>query len=352
MAELFESHEPLALESGSELPGFTLAFTTQGKLNAAQDNVVWITHALTADADVSAWWSGLVGEGRLFDPAKDFIVCANVLGSCYGSTGPLSVNPATGEPWFHSFPLLTIRDIVAALDRLRQHLGISRIGTLVGGSLGGQQALEWAIAQPQIVQRLALIATNARHSAWGIAWNESQRLAIEADPSFAERRADAGAAGLKAARSVALLSYRHAGTYNSAQLDRDEKLRDFRAASYQQHQGDKLVRRFNAFSYVALSRAMDSHHVGRGRGGVEAALAKVQAKTLVIGIESDGLFPLDEQRLLAAHIPHAAFASIPSHYGHDGFLLETDALTAILKPFLEKEGGETVEELLLEAREA
>lgn len=334
MPELFHTREELALEPGGKLPGFTLAFTTQGRLNAAGDNVVWITHALTADADAGSWWPGLVGRGKLFDPQKDFIVCANILGSCYGSTGPLSINPETGSPWYHDFPLLTVRDIVSALDRLREHLGITRIRTLAGGSLGGQQALEWATQQPELAEQLILIATNAKHSPWGIAWNESQRLAIGADPSFGDKRDDAGSAGLKAARSIALLSYRQYGTYAASQQDDEEIITGHKAASYQQYQGEKLVKRFNAFSYHVLSRAMDSHHVGRGRGGCEAALAAVKARTFVIGIQSDGLFPVCEQEFLAAHIPEAEFVIIPSHYGHDGFLLESASLTAHLQPFL------------------
>jgi len=266
---VFDLPTPFPLESGATLTGAQVAYRTWGQLNAARDNVVWVCHALTANADVLDWWAGLFGPGCFFDPADWYIVCANVLGSCYGSTSPLSPYPATGAPRYEEFPLLTIRDLAAAHEALRQHLGLARIHTVIGGSLGGQQALEWAVMQPQLIQHLVVIATNARHSAWGIAFNEAQRLAIEADPTYHAHTAEGGSAGLRAARAAALLSYRGYEAYQATQTDPadDPRLRDYRASSYQRYQGDKLVARFNAYSYVTLSRAMDSHHLGRGRGG-------------------------------------------------------------------------------------
>jgi homoserine O-acetyltransferase len=324
----------LPLESGAMLAGAHVAYRTWGQLNATRDNVVWVCHALTANADVLAWWPGLFGPGCFFDPADWFIVCANVLGSCYGSTGPSDRNPATGQPYYQYFPLLTIRDVVAAHEALRQDLGLARIHTLIGGSLGGQQALEWAVQQPQVFEHLVVIATNARHSAWGIAFNEAQRLAIEADPTYHAGQPDGGDEGLRAARAVALLSYRGYAAYGDSQTDPDDgRLRDHRASSYQRYQGDKLVARFNAYSYVALGRAMDTHHLGRGRGGVAAALTGIRARTLVLGITSDILFPLSEQQELARHIPGVIYAELDSRYGHDGFLLETAAITHFLELF-------------------
>ncbi|MDF7812994.1 homoserine O-acetyltransferase [Hymenobacter sp. YC55] len=326
--------KPLALESGEVLTGVEVAYSTFGTLNAAADNVVWVCHALTANADVLGWWPGLFGSDCYFDPADWFIVCANVLGSCYGSTNPLSPAPETGAPRYQQFPLLTIRDLVAAHEALRQHLGLTQIHTLIGGSLGGQQALEWAVQQPTVFENLILLATNAQHSPWGIAFNEAQRLAIFADSTYHQATPEGGAAGLRAARAVALLSYRSYGAYSETQAEAtDEKIDDFRASAYQQYQGDKLVARFNAHTYVALSRAMDSHNVGRGRGGVAAALRRVQARTLIIGITSDVLFPPTEQQLLARHIPGAMYAEMDSRFGHDGFLIETAHITHFLERF-------------------
>jgi homoserine O-acetyltransferase len=332
---VFDLPTPFPLESGATLAGAQVAYRTWGQPNAARDNVVWVCHALTANADVLDWWAGLFGPGCFFDPADWYIVCANVLGSCYGSTSPLSPDPATGTPRYEEFPLLTIRDLAAAHEALRQHLGLARIHTVIGGSLGGQQALEWAVAQPQLIQHLVVIATNARHSAWGIAFNEAQRLAIEADHTYHAHAPEGGSAGLRAARAVALLSYRGYEAYQATQTDPadDPRLRDYRASSYQRYQGDKLVARFNAYSYVTLSRAMDSHHLGRGRGGVGPALARIRARTLVLGITSDVLFPLNEQSELAQGIAGATYGELESGYGHDGFLLEIKQIAQQLEVF-------------------
>jgi homoserine O-acetyltransferase len=225
--------------------------------------------------------------------------------------------------------------MVKAHQLLANHLGIAKIEVLIGGSLGGQQASEWAIIQPDLIRNLVLIASNAKHSPWGIAFNESQRLAMTADESFYPGSPNGGEKGLKAARSIALLSYRSYKAYNiSQQEDSDDHIDNYRASSYQNYQGDKLVNRFNAYSYWYLSKAMDSHKVGRNRGGVEKALSLIKARTLVIGIKSDVLFPIDEQRYLFQHIPQSAFAEFESFYGHDGFLIETESLTNIIRSFL------------------
>jgi len=335
MPELFFSlPNPFPLESGDTLAGARVAYRTWGQLNATRDNVVWVCHALTANADVLDWWPGLFGTGCFFDPADWFIVCANVLGSCYGSTSPLASDPATGQGRFKDFPLLTIRDLVAAHEALRQELGLAHIHTLIGGSLGGQQALEWAASQPDSVGHLVVIATSARHSAWGIAFNEAQRMAIEADATYHENRPGGGDAGLAAARAVALLSYRGYDAYANTQTEPDPtRLRDFRASSYQRYQGNKLVARFDAYSYVVLTRVMDSHNLGRNRGGVAAALAGIRARTLVLGITSDVLFPLSEQREMTQGIPGAVYGELDSSFGHDGFLLETAKITQSLEVF-------------------
>jgi homoserine O-acetyltransferase len=333
--KFFTYSHPFVLESGATLSGFQLAYTTLGTLSPQKDNVIWICHALTANADVADWWSGLVGEGKLFDPTTHFIVCGNVLGSHYGSTGPLSINPQTGEPFYHDFPSVTIRDMVQGLDLLRIDLGIEKIHTCIGGSLGGQQALEWAIIQPNLIENLILIATNAHHSAWGMAFNETQRLAIQLDPTWTQRHPEAGLNGMKVARAAALLSYRNYETYMKTQSNYDvEKTDDYPAASYQRYQGEKLAKRFNAFSYWILSKAMDSHNVGRKRTSVIQALQQVKARTLVLGITTDLLFPTDEQRLLATYIPEAHYEELESLYGHDGFLIECDQIADQYQSFL------------------
>jgi homoserine O-acetyltransferase len=332
--ETFKYSKIFKLESGKKLRGLEIGFNTYGRLNKNRDNVVWVCHALTANSDVLDWWKGLFGANNHFNPDEHFIVCANILGSAYGTTNPLSINPVTGQPYYLSFPQVTTRDMVAAHQLLANHLGIKDIDILIGGSLGGQQAIEWSIIEPNRINNLILIATNAKHSPWGIAFNESQRLAITTDRTFYANKPDGGSKGLKAARSIALLSYRGYKTYNvTQQEDKENKLDDYRAASYQNYQGEKLVNRFNAYSYWYLTKAMDSHDVGRKRGGVEKALSTIKARTLVIGIKSDILFPIDEQQYLFKHIPKAAFAELDSFYGHDGFLIETDTLTKVISSF-------------------
>ena len=335
MLRKFNYNQPFQLESGSTLPGFHLAYTTHGELSPAKDNVVWIFHALTANSDPAEWWDGLVGEGKLFTPGKHFIICVNMPGSCYGSISPLDMDPATGEAYYHQFPFFTTRDMIKAYQLLKKELGIDKIWLGVGGSMGGQQLLEWAIEEPGAFENMLPIATNAQHSPWGIAFNASQRMAIEADATWNERKQEAGREGMKVARSIALLSYRHYETYSVSQLETDNhKLEKYKSESYQRYQGEKLAKRFNAFSYYTLSLGMDSHNVGRNRESVEKALQTIRAKTLVIGISSDLLFPVEEQKFLAATIPDAQYEEIHSFYGHDGFLLEYEAMTKIISNFL------------------
>jgi homoserine O-acetyltransferase/O-succinyltransferase len=327
----FKYNDLFKLELGGWLPEFQLAYTTYGKLNKDGSNVIWVCHAFTGNADPADWWNGLIGEGRMYNPDEHYIVCANILGSHYGSTNPLSINVLTNEPYFQDFPIITIRDVVRAMDMLRESLGIAKINTLLGGSLGGQQALEWAILRPELIENLILFSTNAVHSSWGIALNESQRMAIAADPTWLSRSPKAGMEGMKVARSIALLSYRNYETYNRTQA-RDEGQTDyFRANTYQNYQGEKLGKRFNAYSYWYLSKMFDTHDVGRGRGSVMEALQQIKTKTLVIGISSDILFPPVEQEFLAKNIPNAKFELIESLYGHDGFLIEYEAMMGVIR---------------------
>ena len=328
---IFNSPGSLTLESGYVLPEFHLAYTTYGKMNDAKDNAVWIFHALTANSNAEEWWPGLVGKDKIFDPEKYFIICVNMPGSCYGSIGPLDKNPTTGKLFYHGFPFFTTRDMIRAYQPLREFLGIEKIKIGIGGSMGGQQLLEWAIEEPELFEYIFPIATNARHSAWGIAFNASQRMCIEADGTWKEENPNAGMEGMKAARSIALISYRHYQTYHASQSEHHiDKIENYKSESYQKYQGEKLGKRFNAFSYYFLSKGMDSHNVGRGRGGIENALQKIKAKTNAIGITTDILFPINEQEFIAKNIAGADFTAINSLYGHDGFLLEFEQLHQII----------------------
>ncbi len=327
---IFHYQENFILESGRIMAGFHLQYSIFGKPNEAANNIIWVIHALTANDNPIEWWPGVVGPGLAIDPEKHCIVCVNNPGSPYGSISPFSVNKIDNQPFYHDFPIFTTRDIAKSFSLLRSYLGIDHIELLVGASLGGQIAMEWAIEEPTIFNQLILLATNAKHSPWGIAFNESQRLAIEADNTFKEKNPEAGQLGLKAARSIALLSYRTAIGYNSTQKDNSEKIDGYRSSSYQQYQGDKLVQRFNAFSYYTLTKTMDSHNVGRGRPSIISALTKIQAKTTIVGISTDLLFPIEEQQFLAQHIENATFIEIYSELGHDGFLTESEKVSKVI----------------------
>lgn len=335
--QTFHYDQPLILESGTMLPALEIAYHTYGTLNSEKSNVVWICHALTANSDAADWWSGLVGKGKAIDPEKHYIVCANILGSCYGSSGPLTIDPRTGQPYYSTFPQVTIRDMVNAHILLRKHLGIDKIKLCIGGSMGGYQVLEWTVLEPGVIESTGLIATGARESAWGIAIHTAQRIAIETDITWNEMRADAGAGGLKTARAIGMLTYRSYQAFVATQTDEDEvKLDDYRASSYIHHQGNKLVKRFNVYSYWLLTKAMDSHNIARGRGRMEDVLHSLKMPALVVGISSDFLCPVGEQKLLAQHIPNAQFQEIDSPYGHDGFLIEGEKLGKLVVDFMER----------------
>lgn len=330
---------PFTLDSGAILPSIDIAYHTYGTLNADASNVIWVCHALTANSDVADWWPHTVETGKFLDPERYFIVCANILGSHYGTTGPLSLNPATGAPYYSSFPVVTVRDIVRGHQLLARHLGIRSVMMLIGSSLGGFQCMEWAIMEPEFSRHLVLIATTPVTRPWAAAFNESQRMCIEADETFGHPSLLAGMKGLAAARSIALLSYRGARAYDLTQPDADSRRpadypRLRRVHSYQRHQGDKLCRRFNAYSYYRLSQVVDAHDVGWQRGGLQAALRLVKCPTLVIAITTDILFPPSDHRELVEFIPDARYKVIDSEYGHDGFLIEHATLDAIISDFL------------------
>lgn len=315
------------LESGQSLDGLEIAFEIKGNLSS--NKIVWVCHALSGNTDVFDWWSGLFGEGKLFDPSEYQIICANVIGSCYGSTGPEGLdNPK-------EFPLVTIRDIVNAHILLREHLAIDSIDVLIGASLGGQQALEWSIAEPNLIQNLILIATNAVHSPYGKAFNEAQRLALKSDSTFGLK--NGGQQGLKAARAIAMLSYRSYEDFEIKQSDVDFQLENYKASSYVNYQGEKFLQRFYASAYYVLTKAMDNHNIFRGRSSEEDVLGAIRANVLVVGVDSDVLFPIQEQEYLAEKIRFADLGVINSVHGHDAFLIEYKQLENLISDFLYNE---------------
>ncbi len=322
----------LSLELGGWLQDPVIAYHLSENPAISDKPVVWICHALTANSDPTSWWPGMVGKGKTFDPAKYTIVCANILGSCYGSTGPANINPGNGKPWLKDFPLLTVRDLVRGHSLLKDHLGIETIHLLTGSSVGGFQALEWAVMESGLVKRLVLIATGPKATPWAIAINETERMAIEADPGFDGIHEAGGQKGLAAARAIGLLSYRGYEAYNLSQQETSENITDhFRASSYQRYQGEKLVKRFNAYSYYAITKTQDTHNVARGRGNMADALSQIQARTLCIGIGNDLLFPCSELKSLSGLIPKAMYTEIVSDYGHDGFLLENEQISRAIE---------------------
>jgi homoserine O-acetyltransferase/O-succinyltransferase len=346
---------PFALECGEILSELDIAYHTYGTMNADGSNVIWVCHALTGSSDAADWWAGLIGHNKFFNPFEHFIVCANMLGSHYGSTSPLSIDPRTGRFYGHDFPVITIRDVAKAHHLLAQHLGIQRIKLCIGGSMGGQQVLEWAIQEPDFFEQIGVIACGPKMMPWAIALNETQRMAIEADPSVSAENVEkitdlgdldalknAGAKGMEAARAIGMLSYRSYEGYNIAQLDDNDFIDKFKVQSYQRYQAKKLRSRFNALSYLSVSKTMDSHNVGRNRGGLTRALEQIKADTLIVGIQSDILFPIEEQAALAAYIPKSRFEVINSKFGHDGFLIEFDQLLSLFEKFTGRKVGSQI----------
>ncbi len=313
--------EPFIFESGETIPSLTIAYDTYGTLSPERDNVVWVMHGLTANSDVADWWPHTVESGKFLDPEKYFIICANMLGSCYGTTGPSSVNPATGRPWCGDFPKVTIRDAVKCHRLLARRLGIRKIHEMIGVSLGGFQAIEWMVTDPDIADNVMFCATDSSCSPWLAAFNKSMYMAINTDPTYGEPRLDAGRKGLATARSIALISYRGPFAYNMSQRDAEDRPDPFfrRVQTYQEYQGEKLCKRFDVYSYVRICESGDSHDVGRGRGGIREALKRIKANTLVIGISSDILFPPECLRELADSIPGSSFRVMESDFAHDGF---------------------------------
>ncbi|MFG2265915.1 homoserine O-acetyltransferase [Streptomyces sp. NPDC048720] len=348
----YERDTPIPLEVGGELPGVRLAFETWGRPAPDRSNAVLVLHALTGDSHVvgpaepghptPGWWDGLIGPGRALDTDRWFVVAPNVLGGCQGSTGPSSFTPR-GRRWGSAFPFLTQRDQVAVEVDLADALGVDRWALVVGGSMGGMRALEWAVSHPERTRALLLLATTAAASAEQIAWANIQLHAIRSDPHWrGGDYHDAGPglgphAGLGLARRLAHVTYRSEPElqvrFGRAPQGTEHPWNGgrFQVESYLDHHAAKLVSRFDAGSYVTLAEAMNSHDIGRGRGGTHAALSRVTARTLVAGVDSDRLYPLSQQTELAAGIPTADHVRVvESQYGHDGFLIEVDQVAELV----------------------
>ncbi|PPK93419.1 homoserine O-acetyltransferase [Kineococcus xinjiangensis] len=349
----------LPLQFGGELPGVRLAYETWGTLDADGGNAVLVLHALTGDAHVSGpagpgqptpgWWDGLVGPGLALDTDRWFVVAANVLGGCQGSTGPASIRPGTDRPWGSAFPRVTVADQVTAEARLADHLGVGRWATVIGGSMGGMRALEWAVGHPDRVGAALVLATSAAATADQIGTQSTQIAVVRADAGwhggdYHDLPPGCGPhTGLGLARRIAQLTYRTAEELH-LRFGRDAQEGEvpevggrYAVQSYLDHHADKLVRRFDAGSYVALTDAMNTWDVGRGRGGTEAALRSCRTPLVVAGVDSDRLYPIAEQRFIAeaAAGTVGGLRVIRSPFGHDGFLLEADQLVPLVLEALE-----------------
>ena len=360
---------PFTFKSGQVLPGFTLRYETYGALSATRDNAILICHALSGDhhcAGVHAaddrkpgWWNNLIGPGKAVDTNRFFVVCANVLGGCVGSSGPSSVNPETGRPYGIGFPFVTILDMVRAQKLLLDHLGVTSLHAIIGGSMGGMQALLFAIEFPAFTRRVLAMATTSRESAQAIAFNEVGRQAIMQDPDWNQGDYAKGGGprvGLAIARMMAHITY-----VSDASMDRKFGRRkkttatgetytfdvQFEVESYLRHQGQAFINRFDANSYLYITRALDQFDLAHAYGSLEAAFAPVQAESLVVGFTSDWLFPPEQNRQIALALlragKRASYAELATDLGHDSFLLESEELYALIRGFLERNQATAVD---------
>ena len=366
-AEFFSKINPMILHNGEALNKVRVAYQTYGQLNSEGTNAILICHALTGNSHAAGilskeesdrnsepdllkkyskmfkgkpgWWDPVIGPDKVFDTNKYFVICPNILGSCYGTTGPVSINQESDKPFQTDFPSVTVRDIVNLQKVLVDYLGVNKIKAVAGGSLGGMQALEWGIMYPNVVESIIPIGTSAKHSAWAIGLGEAERLAIKNDPAWQNGFYNKQPRkGLSLARQIAIISYRSFASFEE-KFGR-EKVNDsesFQVMNYLDYQGQKLVDRFDANTYLLLADTMDRHDIGLNRDKVENVLGEIKPKTLAIGISSDILYPTVEQKFLVDHIPNAKYAEIKSHHGHDAFLIEFDQLNKIIGEFLRSE---------------
>jgi homoserine O-acetyltransferase len=328
------------LEGGGSLDGVRVAYRTWGKPKA---EATLICHALTGSADADDWWDGLFGSGKVFDPSRDYVAAINVLGGCSGTTGPTSPQPGRLAPYGPDFPEVSIRDMVRLQALALTHLGVARLRLVIGGSMGGMQALEWALMYPERVDAIVPIGIGAAQSPWAVGLSEAQRHAIETDPGFRGGHYRNGRGphnGLATARMIAMCSYRSPDNFAS-RFGRVEQGEDgFAVQSYLRHQGTKLVERFDANTYLTLLAAMDGYDLGRGRGPTEAVLRHVETPALVVGISSDVLYPVGEGEALARSLGDGEFALLDEPQGHDAFLIETDRLNSLVVNWLRRRRGE------------
>ncbi len=328
--------EPLQLQSGERLHDVQIAYQTWGDIRNAARHTVLICHALTGSADVDSWWPKIIGKRRAFDPAHDFIICANILGSCYGTTGPMSQKPGSDERYRADFPRITIRDMIELQRILLDALGIEQVELVAGPSLGGMQALEWAASYPQRIGSIVPIGVGGRHSPWCIGISEAQRAAIAADPNWRGGYYDEDARpqqGLSAARMMAVCTYRSWHSFE-ARFGREMRSGDlYQVQSYLKHQGDTINDRFDANTYVTLTHAMHTHDLAHGRGAYPDVLKSIEQPALVVSVSSDALYPPQEQELLSRELPNAQYEILSSSHGHDGFLIETEALSQLIAKF-------------------
>ncbi|MEQ8206651.1 MAG: homoserine O-acetyltransferase [Woeseia sp.] len=328
----------LQLECGETLQDVTVAYRTWGDPANAATNTVLICHALTASADADVWWPGMIGEGAAFDPASDYIVCSNLLGSCYGTTGPVSLRAGSGERYRADFPAISVRDFVRVQRLLLDHLGVGRLALVTGPSLGGMQALEWAAMYPDQVEAIAPMGAGGRHSAWCIASSEAQCAAIHADANWNDGYYSDDkppSKGLAAARMMAVCMYRSWRGFQQ-RFAREQREDDtFQVQSYLRHQGEKLNDRFDANCYLRLVQAMNGHDLGRGREPYFDVLESIAQPVLLVSSSTDQLYPAHELEVVARHLPNASHETLSTDEGHDGFLIKTGPLAAMIRDFRE-----------------
>ena len=357
--ELFSVNDPLHMDCGALLAPVSVAYETYGELNSAGDNAILVCHALTGSAHAAGylsddpksagWWETFIGNGKALDTRKYFVICSNFLGGCYGTTGSVSTDPSTGKAYGLRFPQMTVRDMVRVQKSLIDVLGVKQLRTVIGGSLGGMQALEWGVLYPESIRSMVPIATASRHSPWGIGLNDIARQAIMNDPAWHEGDYYAQGQpekGLSLARQVAMMSYRSDISFldrfnrdrivsnGHAAKARFDTTNLFQIESYLRYQGKKLVDRFDANTYIYISRAMDLHDVAYGRGRIEEVLSSLTVPVLCVGISSDVLYPVHEQKTLASLLPQSVYRQIESPFGHDAFLIEYEQLGKYVREFL------------------